>query len=160
MTMDLNSKLSDNFTLREYLKSQTAARRGIDNTPTDRHLNNAIVLFQNVAQPVRDHFGPTIITSGYRSEALNSAIGGSPRSQHRTGQAVDLEVPSVATAEVAQWIADNLTFDQLILEFYDADDPNSGWVHVSYVASGNNRGEKLTAARVNGTTEYSWGLNY
>jgi len=158
--MDLNSRLSENFTLREYLKSQTAARRGIDNTPTDRHLNNAIVLFQNVAQPVRDHFGPTIITSGYRSEALNSAIGGSPRSQHRTGQAVDLEVPSVPTAEVAQWIADYLTFDQLILEFYDAGDPNSGWVHVSYVASGNNRGEKLTASRVNGTTEYSWGLNY
>jgi hypothetical protein len=158
--MDLNSRLSENFTLREYLKSQTAARRGIDNTPSQAHLDNAFALFQNVAQPVRDHFGPTIITSGYRSEALNAAIGGSPRSQHKIGQAVDLEVPSVPTGEVAQWIANNLTFDQLILEFYDPEDPNSGWVHVSYVASGNNRGETMTASRVNGTTEYSWGLNY
>lgn len=158
--MDPDMKLSENFTLREYIKSQTAARRGFDNMPTEPELENAIALFENVAQPIRDHFGPTIITSGYRSEELNSAIGGSPRSQHKVGEAVDLEVPGVATAEVAQWIADNLTFDQLILEFYDPSDVNSGWTHVSYVRKGSNRGETLTAAKVNGTTEYSHGLNY
>lgn len=158
--MDLNTKLSENFTLREYLKSQTAERRGIDNTPSQAHLDNAFTLFQRVVQPVRDHFGPTIVTSGYRSPALNAAIGGSPRSQHQMGQAVDIEVPGVPTAEVAQWIADNLTFDQLILEFYNPKDINSGWVHVSYVLVGGNRGEVLTASRINGVTEYSWGLNY
>ena len=158
--MDLNMKLSENFTLREFVKSQTAARRGIDNIPSQPHLDNAVMLFKRVVQPVRDHFGPTIVTSGYRSEALNSAIGGSPRSQHKLGQAVDIEVPGIATAEVAQWIADNLTFDQLILEFYNPEDINSGWVHVSYVIVGGNRGEVMTAAKVNGTTEYSWGLNY
>ena len=158
--MDLNTRLSENFTLREFVKSQTAARRGIDNTPAQAHLDNAFALFQNVVQPVRDHFGPTIVTSGYRSEALNAAIGGSPRSQHKRGQAADIEVPGIPTGEVAQWIADNLTFDQLILEFYDPNDINSGWVHVSYVMVGGNRGEVMTAAKVNGTTEYSWGLDY
>ena len=158
--MDLNMKMSANFTLREFIKSDTAIRRGIDNSPTEAHLENALALFENVVQPVRDHFGPTILTSGYRSEALNSAIGGSPRSQHKLGQAADIEVPGVPTADVAQYIADYLTFDQLILEYFDPQDINSGWVHVSYVLIGGNRGEVMTAAKVNGTTEYSWGLNY
>jgi len=158
--MDLNTKMSENFTLREFIKSDTASRRGIDNTPTDEHLNNALPLFVNVVQKVRDHFGPTIITSGYRSEALNAAIGGSPRSQHSKGQAVDLEVLGTSTADVAQWIADNLIFDQLILEFYTPGDVNSGWVHVSYAGNTGNRGECLTASKVNGVTEYKYGLNY
>ena len=153
-------QLSENFSLREYTKSQTASRKGIDNSPSDQHLDNAIALFQNVVQPVRDHFGPTIITSGYRSPALNEAIGGSSTSQHSVGEAVDLEVLGVSTAEVCEWIAANTNFDQLILEFYEPGDTNSGWVHVSYVKDGENRGETLTASKVDGSTQYAYGLNY
>ena len=160
--MYLEMKLSQNFTLREFLKSRTASRRNIDNTPTDLHLSNAIVLFQNVVQPVRDHFGPTIITSGYRSPELNEAIGGSDTSQHRIGMAVDLEVPSVPTIDVARWIDYNLQYDQLILEFYTRGKINSGWVHVSYVPEPEdaNRNENLTAALdSDGNVTYMLGLN-
>lgn len=153
-------KLSANFSLSEFTKSQTAIRRGIDNTPSDEHLENALALFENVVQPVRDHFGPTVINSGYRSPALNEAIGGSATSQHSMGEAVDLEVPGVSTAEVCEWIAANTDFDQLILEFYEPGDTNSGWVHVSYVKSGENRNETLTASKVDGRTQYAYGLNY
>jgi hypothetical protein len=153
-------RLSENFTLAEYTKSQTASRKGIDNTPGEEHLAAAKELFETVVQKVREHFGPTIITSGYRSPALNEAIGGSATSQHSKGEAADLEVPGVATAEVAQWISDNLDYDQLILEFYTPGETNSGWVHVSYKADGSNRNQDLTAAKVNGKTEYSHGLNY
>ncbi len=153
-------KLSENFSLSEYTKSQTASRKGIDNTPGDEHLEAAKALFENVAQPIRDHFGPTVITSGYRSPELNEAIGGSATSQHSKGEAVDLEVMGTSTAEVCEWIADNLDFDQLILEFYTPGDTNSGWVHVSYKADGSNRKECLTASKVDGKTQYSHGLNY
>jgi len=157
--MNPDMKLSNNFTLREFVKSQTASRKGIDNTPTEEHLDNAVTLFKHVVQPVRENFGPTIITSGYRSDALNEAIGGSTTSQHSKGQAVDLEVMGVSTAEVCEWIAANTDFDQLILEFYEPGDTNSGWVHVSY-AGDENRGETLTASKVNGSTQYAYGLNY
>ena len=158
--MDPNMKLSANFTLREFIKSQTASRRGIDNSPSEEHLENALALFENVVQPVRDHFGPTIITSGYRSPELNEAIGGSSTSQHSKGEAVDLEVMGTSTAEVCEWIAANCEFDQLILEFFEPGDVNSGWVHVSYTRSGENRGETLTASKVDGRTQYAYGLNY
>ena len=153
-------KLSENFSLREFTKSQTASRKGIDNTPTNEHLEAAKALFKNVVQPVRDHFGPTIITSGYRSPALNEAIGGSATSQHSKGEAVDLEVLGTSTAEVCEWIAANTDFDQLILEFYTPGDTNSGWVHVSYTAHGSNRKECLTATKKDGRTHYAHGLNY
>lgn len=153
-------KLSKNFSLGEYTKSQTASRKGIDNTPSNEHLEAAKALFKNVAQPVRDHFGPTIVTSGYRSPELNAEIGGSSTSQHTKGEAVDLEVLGVPTTEVAQWISDNLDYDQLILEFFVPGEINSGWVHVSYKNDGTNRKENLTASRVNGQTQYSYGLNY
>jgi len=152
-------RLSENFTMAEFTKSQTAERRGIDNTPEGEHLEAAKALFENVVQPVRDHFGPTVINSGYRSPELNEAVGGSSRSQHCKGQAADIEVPGVANAELAEWIRDNLEFDQLILEFYTPGIPDSGWVHVSYLADGDNRGECLTAARIDGKTEYSVGIN-
>jgi len=153
-------RLSENFTLREFTKSQTASRKGIDNTPSEQHLEAAQALFENVAQPVRDYFGPTIITSGYRSPALNEAIGGSATTQHSKGEAVDLEVPGVATAEVAEWISKNLVYDQLILEFYTPGDTNSGWVHVSFKSDGSNRQENLTATRDSSGVNYSYGLNY
>jgi len=152
-------RLSKNFTMAEFTKSQTAERKGIDNTPQGEHLEAAKALFENVVQKVRDEFGPTVINSGYRSPELNEAVGGSSRSQHCKGQAADIEVPGVANGELAEWVRDNLEFDQLILEFYTPGIPDSGWVHVSYLADGDNRGECLTATRIDGKTEYSVGIN-
>jgi hypothetical protein len=152
-------KLSKNFSLAEFTKSQTAERKGIDNTPQGEHLESAEALFAEVVQPVRDMFGPTVINSGYRSPELNDAVGGSSKSQHCKGEAVDIEVPGTPNAEVAEWIRDNLDFDQLILEFYTPGIPDSGWVHVSYKDDGSNRKSVLTASRVDGKTQYSEGIN-
>jgi len=152
-------KLSKNFSLAEFTKSQTAERKGIDNTPEGKHMDAAVALFEDVVQPVRDHFGPTTINSGYRSPALNDAVGGSITSQHCKGQAADIEVPGVANADLANWIVENLEFDQVILEFYTKGIPDSGWVHVSYKADGENRKSILTASRVDGKTVYSEGIN-
>jgi hypothetical protein len=150
-------KLSQNFTIQEYIKSQTALRQGIDNTPTEEHMGNATALFRNVVQKVRDQFGVTVINSGYRGEALNKAVGGSSRSQHCKGEAVDIECPGTPNYDVAKWIEDNLDFDQLILEFYTPGIPDSGWVHVSYKSEGN-RKSVLTAMKENGKTVYKPGL--
>ena len=151
-------RLSENFTMAEFTKSQTAERKGIDNTPEGEHLEAAKALFENVVQPVRDHFGPTVINSGYRSPALNEAVGGSSRSQHCKGQAADIEVPGTPNADLAQWIVDNVDFDQVILEFYTPGIPDSGWVHVSYKADGDNRKSILTAMKEDGKTVYKPGL--
>ena len=150
-------RLSKNFTIQEYIKSQTALRQGIDNTPTEEHLANATALFRNVVQPVRDHFGVTVINSGYRGPALNEAVGGSSNSQHCKGEAVDIECPGTGNYDVAKWIEDNLDFDQLILEFYTPGIPDSGWVHVSYKSEGN-RKSVLTAMKEDGKTVYKQGL--
>ncbi len=153
-------KLSKNFSLKEFTRSSTATRLGIDNTPNDEHLESAKALFENVVQPVREHFGITRISSGYRSPALNEAIGGSHKSQHSKGQAVDFECDKADNAEVCQWILDNLDFDQVILEFYTKGDPRSGWVHVSYVSPEENRNRALTAVKEGGKTKYLLGLQY
>jgi len=150
--------LSKNFTLAEYTKSQTALRLDIDNTPNDQHLTAAKALFENVVQKVRDRFGPTVINSGYRGPKLNEAVGGTPTSQHCYGEAVDIEVPGVPNAEVAEWIVKNTEFDQVILEFYTPGIPDSGWVHVSYKANGDNRKLALTAMKEDGRTVYKTGL--
>ena len=150
-------RLSENFTLSEFTKSQTAERKGIDNTPGEEHLEAAKHLFSNVVQKVRDNFGVTVINSGYRGPELNEAIGGSERSQHCKGEAVDIECPGTANYDVAAWIQDNLDFDQLILEFYTPGIPDSGWVHVSYKSQGN-RKSVLTAMKENGKTVYKQGL--
>ena len=147
--------LSKNFTLTEFTKSQTALRMGIDNTPNDEHLASAKLLFENVVQPVRDHFGPTVINSGYRE--LNAAIGGAATSQHCRGEAVDIEVPGVPNHTLAEWIQNNLDFDQCILEFYTLGIPDSGWVHVSYIPEGC-RKQSLTAVKQDGKTVYLSGL--
>jgi len=149
--------LSKNFTLAEFTKSQTATRMGIDNTPQGEHLEAAKHLFENVVQKIRDHFGVTVLNSGYRGPELNEAVGGSSNSQHCKGEAVDLEVPGVANAEVAEWIKENLDFDQLILEFYTPGIPDSGWVHVSYKPEGN-RKSVLTAMKEDGKTVYKQGI--
>jgi hypothetical protein len=140
-------KLSKNFSLQEMTKSQTALRRGIDNTPTPDKIEPLTMLCEKVLQPVRDHFDrPVTITSGYRSPELCMAIGSKPTSQHTKGQAADFEVPGVSNMEVAQWIAENCEFDQLILECYTGG--NTGWIHCSYVHEP--RKELLTYDRTNG----------
>tara|TARA_R110002020_G_scaffold297278_4_gene513090 strand:- start:806 stop:1270 length:465 start_codon:yes stop_codon:yes gene_type:complete len=128
-------QLTNNFTLQELCKSQTATRKGIDNSPVDEQIiNNLKLLAANILQPVRDNFAlPFTPSSGYRSPALNEAIGGSATSQHSKGQAADIEVPTIPNIDLAKWIVGELKFDQLILEFYKEDDPTAGWIHVSYV---------------------------
>lgn len=129
-------RLSDHFLLSEFTRSQTATRRGIRNTPTAAHREALAILCEFALEPIRTHFGkPVRITSGYRSAALNRAIGGSQTSQHSKGEAADFEIPGVSNREVAKWIEANLRFDQLILEGYKPGDLNSGWIHLSYSAS-------------------------
>ena len=151
-------RLSENFSLQEFTKSQTAERKGIDNTPGEEHLANAKSLFENVVQPVRNKFGVTVINSGYRGPELNEAVGGSSKSQHCKGQAVDIECPGTPNFDVADWIEENLDFDQLILEFYTPGIPDSGWVHVSY-NRGANRMQRLRALKEDGKTVYKPGLS-
>ena len=150
-------RLSANFTLQEFTKSQTATRQGLDNTPNEQHVASAKKLFENVVQKVRENFGVTVINSGYRGPALNEAVGGSTKSQHCKGEAVDIECPGTPNYDVANWIKENLEFDQLILEFYTPGIPDSGWVHVSYKSEGN-RKHVLTAMKENGKTVYKTDL--
>ena len=127
-------RLSENFSLWELTKSQTAERKGISNVPGEEEIKNLTALCKNVLQAVRSYYRvPIKPSSGYRCLALNNAIGSSPTSQHITGQAVDFEVPWVDNKVVARWIKNNLTYDQLILEYYKEGQPKSGWVHMSYV---------------------------
>ena len=126
-------KLSGHFSLAELTKSQTATRKGIDNQPTLDHIENLTELCTQVLEPTRRNFGePMVISSGYRSEELCEAIGSSKNSQHAKGEAADFEMFGVDNKELAKYIKNNLVFDQLILEFYNPDDPSSGWVHCSY----------------------------
>ena len=126
-------KLSGHFSLSELTKSQTAVRKGIDNQPTLDHIENLTELCTHVLEPTRRNFGkPMVITSGYRSEELCEAIGSSKNSQHAKGEAADFEMFGIDNKELAKYIKNNLVFDQLILEFYNPDDPSSGWVHCSY----------------------------
>lgn len=158
MSINPNMQLSQNLKLREMLKSQTASRRGIDNTPHDPQvIENMKAVAQNIFQPVREYYGvPIVPNSGYRCPELNTAVGGSSSSQHMQGEAIDFEVPlpNVSNYDLAVWIRDNLKFDQLILEAYEIGDPDSGWVHCSYVRTGNNRGEVLTWDDETGNYQY------
>jgi zinc D-Ala-D-Ala carboxypeptidase len=136
--------LSKNFTLRELIESQTATRLNINNTPNHTVVANLQNLAINVLQPLRDLVRqPIVISSGYRCEELNRAIGGAQSSEHMTGCAADLSVPDMSNRDVAVIIRDKLKFNQLILEFYKADNPFHGWVHVSYSVQGN-RQEVMT----------------
>ena len=146
--------LSNNFTLAELTKSQTAVRKSINNEPGTAESENLIHLAKTVLQPVREHFGkPVAISSGYRSPALCEAIGSSSKSQHAKGEAADFEIPGVDNMQLAAWISKNTIFDQLILEFYEPGDPNSGWVHCSAVKEGS-RAQVLKASKVEGKTKY------
>ena len=140
-------RISKNFTLNELTRSQTAARRGIDNTPDNIQVRNLIELVNNVLQPLRDGLGEAVfVNSGFRSKELNEAIGGSPNSQHMKGQAADIVVSGHTPGQVFNFIIDNLPYDQIIYEF-------GRWVHVSY-KDNNNRFEKLEAYKQNGKTVY------
>ena len=149
-------KLSENFSLAELVKSQTATRKGINNEPGTAEIENLIHLAKNILQPVREHFGkPVIISSGYRSPELCEAIGSSAKSQHAKGEAADFEIQGVDNKELAAWITKNCDFDQLILEFYDGVDPNSGWVHCSTkIEPGTGRKQILQAKKIEGRTAY------
>lgn len=152
-------QLSEHFNLKEFTKSETAIRKRIDNTPNTQHANNLKLVCEKILEPVRKHFGkPVRINSGYRGPALNAAVGGSNKSQHCNGEAVDFEIDGLANPQLAKWVSENCDFDQIILEFYDPKEgPNSGWVHASYSA-GKNRKQKLTAVSVNGKTVYKPGF--
>ena len=133
-------KLSDNFSLLELTKSQTAERKGIDNTPSPEHQENLKLLCTHILQPIRDHFERVVsVSSGYRSEALCTAIGSKTTSQHAKGQAADFEIYGLSNQELANYIKENLDYDQLILEYWKESDPNSGWVHCSYNSEGNRK---------------------
>ena len=147
-------KLSNNFSLNELTKSQTAERKGIDNTPSTEHQENLKSLCTHVLQPVRDHFGQVVsVSSGYRSPELCVAIGSKTTSQHAKGQAADFEIFGVSNKELADWIHYNLNYDQLILEYWKESDPNSGWVHCSY-SENQKRRQYLKAVKVDGRTQY------
>ena len=148
-------KLTENFSLNELTKSQTAERKGIDNTPSAEHQENLKSLCEMILQPIRDHFGQVVsVSSGYRSPELCVAIGSSTQSQHAKGQASDFEIFGISNKELADYIDQNLDYDQLILEYWKGEDePNSGWVHCSFT-DGNNRKQYLRAYKENGSTKY------
>ena len=147
-------KLTANFSLNELTKSQTAERKGIDNTPSTEHQENLKLLCESVLQPVRDHFGKVVtISSGYRSPELCIAIGSKTTSQHAKGEAADFEIFGVSNKVLADYIDAELHYDQLILEYWKESDPNSGWVHCSFSA-GNNRKQYLRAYKEDGKTKY------
>ena len=125
--------LTRNFTLSELTKSDTAIRKGINNNPNAEQVEKLKALCENILQPVRDHFGRVKITSGFRSVELCTAIGSSANSQHAKAEAADFECPGVDNAELADWIHKTLPYDQLILEFYTPGEPNSGWIHCSWI---------------------------
>ena len=151
-------QLTNNFSLAEMVKSDTALRHDMDNTPGEAEIANLKTLCEKVLQPVRDHFQRGVkVNSGFRHPEVNAKVGGSKTSDHCKGQAADIEIPGIANADLAVWIMDNLEYTQLILEFYTPGVPDSGWVHVSYDPA-NLKKENLTATKQNGKTVYLKGL--
>jgi hypothetical protein len=150
-------QLSEHLSLAEVTRSETAKRKGVSNMPIDAHIENFKLLANKVFEPIRNHFGkPIHISSGYRSAALNKAIGGAASSQHCTGEAIDIDMDGhaggVTNKMVFDYIKDNLEFDQLIWEF--GTDTAPDWVHVSYESTGKQRKQILKAVRNGGATSY------
>lgn len=149
-------KISDHISYTEAIKSNTATRRGIDNTPGDYEITNMVGIAENIFEPLRKWVGgPIKINSMFRCEELNTAIGGSSRSQHCQGRAIDVDdtFGNKTNAEMFNYNKENLNFDQLIWEF--GDDANPDWVHVSYVSKEENRNRILKASRINSKTTYT-----
>ena len=150
-------KLSEHLDLSEVTRSDMAKRKGLSNMPTPEHLENFKKLAENIFEPIRKHFGvPIMISSGYRSKALNTAIGGSLTSQHCQGEAIDIDMDGtpngVTNKMVFDYIKAHLNFDQLIWEFGTKDNPD--WVHVSYESTGKQRKQVLRAVKSGGKTAY------
>ena len=145
--------LSRNFTLQELIKSDTAIRLDINNNPNSGQIEKLKDLCENILQPVRDHFGRVKVTSGFRSVELCLAIGSSANSQHAKAEAADFECIGTDNAELADWIYKNLEPDQLILEYYTPGEPNSGWIHCSWI-EGTPRASFLHAFKEGGKTKY------
>ena len=147
--------ISEHISYKEGVHSITAMRRGIDNTPNDDQLSNMELVADEVFEPLRSYVGgPIKINSFFRSPKLNTAIGGSHKSQHCKGQAIDIDdtFGRCTNAEMYHFIKDHLDFDQMIWEFGDDDNPD--WVHVSYVSEEDNRNRCLRAYREKGKTKY------
>lgn len=144
----MGRKISKHITYKEATKSNTATKFGIDNTPNSEELRKMRKVAKMVFEPMRIHFGvPIAITSFFRSGKLNKKIGGSKTSQHRTGEAMDLDADvynNITNKQIFKYIRDNLVFDQLISEYPDKNG-NPSWVHVSFDYCGNNRREILVA---------------
>ena len=148
-------KISKHISYDEGVRSITALRLGLNNDPSDDHLQNMKLLSEKIFEPLRTYVGgPIRINSFYRGPELNKAIGGSSKSQHCHGQAMDIDdtYGVMSNATMYNWIKDNLDFDQMIWEF--GDDKNPNWVHVSYVNPGENRNRCLKAYRKDGKTKY------
>jgi hypothetical protein len=151
-------QLTENFSLAEMIKSETALRKGLDNTPGEEEIQNLKTLSEQILQPIRTAYGRGVkVNSGFRHPDVNAAVGGSRTSDHCKGMAADIEIPGVANADLAGYIEQYFEFTQLILEFYTPGIPDSGWVHVSYDPN-NLKKQVLTAMKENGKTVYKPGL--
>ena len=141
----MTNKISKHISYHEGTYSRTGERLDLDNTPNEEQLKCMKEVAENLFEPLREWVGgPIKINSFFRGEPVNTAIGGSKKSQHCFGEAADIEVPCLSNRDLAEWIKNNLSFDQLILEFYNGKDPRSGWVHVSYKSKEDNRKQVLT----------------
>ncbi len=147
--------ISKHISYKEGVYSRTALRRGIKNNPNAEQMKNMVAIAEEVFEPLRMWVGgPIKINSFFRSPELNKAIGGSGKSQHCHGQAIDLDdtFGKATNAEMYEFIKQNLDFDQMIWEF--GDDENPDWVHVSYVSPDQNRKRCLKAYKKSGKTNY------
>ena len=148
-------QLSTHLALAEVMRSETAKRKGISNMPTPEHIENFKKLAENVFEPIREHFGkPIHLSSGYRSAALNKAVGGASSSQHCKGEAIDIDMDgtSITNKQIFDFVKANVNFDQMIWEF--GTDANPDWVHVSYNSDGPQRKQILKAVKAGGATKY------
>tara|TARA_R110000824_G_scaffold400679_1_gene608792 strand:- start:413 stop:880 length:468 start_codon:yes stop_codon:yes gene_type:complete len=147
-------RLSKNFVLSEITRSNTAKRKGISNEPEKEHLENLQRLITNLIQPMRDELGPIRISSGYRSPKLNRSIGGSKKSQHCKGEALDLQFwrdGQMVNKEIYDWVlGNNIEFDQMINEF------DFAWIHISFKKEGNRRQVLEAYKDEDGDTAYSY----
>ena len=149
------NKISKHISYKEGTYSQTALRRGLDNTPNEEQLKCMKEVAENLFEPLREWVGgPIKINSFFRGEPVNTAIGGSTRSQHMKGQAIDIDdtFGHKTNAEMYHYIKDNLDFDQMIWEF--GTDKNPNWLHISWVSHRPNRKKLTIAKKVNGRTKY------
>lgn len=163
--VNLQDKVSENFTFREILRSDVATRQGIENKfASVQHVQNAVFLVRTVLQPLRSMFGPYTPNSVYRCQAVERALKNKPvtwvsGSQHTIGCAADIEIPTLTNYALADLISRTFEFDQVILEMYVEGEPHSGWVHVSTVPDPSKRRKQvLSYVKRKGSWIYVSGL--